>query len=743
MRLKTFGALALVRDGAIVEGTRLQRRQLALLAVLAAGGAGGAGGVAREELLSIFWPDKEPELARQSLSQALTSSRRALGEEVVLESAKALHLNAASLPSDVADFSRALQAGDRAAAVAVYAGPFLESVYLTNAPEFERWAERTRAEIRSAFVQALLALAAADAGKGRYASAVGHLRRAAAEEPLSVPVACALLRTLYEAGQPAAAVEWARVHAAIVMESLGTEPDGAVLRVMEDGRAGRIPASPLAITDSGAGAASAPPAAPPAAAAAESGPSLAVPPFAAISADPADRYLADGMTEAVIDALTPNSGIRVVPFRTVAALAVGGGEMREVGRRLGVQLVLEGTVQKALKRVRVSVTLIRVSDGASLWTAMFQRELDDVIALQADIARAIAEQLRLSVVASSRPSAGAVRTEAYERFRAGCHFREKRSPDGLVRAVKYFREAQAIEPEYADSHAGEAGALAVLGAFDAMPAHEVMPRAREAARRALALDANLSEPHAVLGAVAALYDWDWPAAIREFDLALAIDPHDQIARMWHANYVLAPLGRLDEALASMRRALRADQLSPIINTSTGMLLTFARRYDEAAAQLRTVLDLDPNFLLATYFLGRSETERGHHGAAIASLERAVALSGGNAVAIAALAHAHARAGDAAEARALLQRLDDLSAGAWVSSFQRAIVHAGLDDADAALDALERAATERSSFMAWLAVQPGLDDLRGHARYRALLRQVRIPDGAAPGNDAGEREGRLP
>jgi len=258
-----------------------------------------------------------------------------------------------------------------------------------------------------------------------------------------------------------------------------------------------------------------------------------------------------------------------------------------------------------------------------------------------------------------------------------------------------------------------------------VPAGPTLQRARESARHALAIDPGLSEPHAVLGAVAALHDWDWATAGREFQLAIAHNPQDQIARTWYANYFLAPLGRLDEALAANADALRLDRMSPIINASTGMLLTFARRYEEAVARFRAVLELEPQFLYARYFLGRAESELGHHAAAIEALERTAVLSDGNGVVIAALAHALARSGDLEEARALLARLEALRSSQFVSSFQFALAHAGLGDTEAALASLERAAEERSAFMVGLAVQPGLDALRAEPRCRALLARIGI------------------
>ena len=347
-----------------------------------------------------------------------------------------------------------------------------------------------------------------------------------------------------------------------------------------------------------------------------------------------------------------------------------------------------------------------------------------------EIAQAIAQTLQLSLFGVGVPPKLSVSTAAYERYLRGRYFRDKRSPDGLRQAIIHFREALALEPDYALAHAGEADTFSVLAAFGAIAPSEAMPRVRAAAQRALELDPALPEPHAALGCVAAMYEWDWVGAEREFKRALTINPQYQTGHMWYANYCLAPLGRLDEALAELRGAQRLDPLSLVINTSIGMVLYFARRYDEAVAQFRGVLDLDPLYLLPNYFLGRTEVQRGHFTTAIELLERTVAVSNGNPLALSALGYAHARAGDAAEARALLERLRSVAAEQYVSPFDPAFVQVGLGELEPAIGGFERAFTERAPAMTWIGVVPEFDGLRRDGRITALLSRMGLAPGGA-------------
>jgi TolB-like protein/Flp pilus assembly protein TadD len=712
LRLKTFGALALIADDGRADEAKIQRRQLAVLAALA---AAGAAGMTRDRLLGLFWPEREQDRARGLLNQALHVARRAIHDDVITEGQSALHLNADLLPSDVVDFTAALDRDDPDAAVAVYGGPFLDAVYLANAPEFERWTSARRESLSDAYVDARMRLAAAAASTRDHARAIAHLRLAAASAPLSATVSHALMLAHAHAGDVSAALNAGRVHAALVREELDADADPSIIALMEDLRANRIQPQPAehqeipepALPRTGEFLAA-------------TAPSIAVLPFANLSGGPGDDFFADGMTEEIINVLMRMRRLRVVARTTVFVFKGKCEDVRAIGRRLGVSTVLEGSVQRAGVRLRISARLIRVDDGSHLWLGTFDAEVGDVFAIQDEIAQSIAHALHLSLFGEGIAPRTSVGREAYELYLRGRYLQDKRSPSSLGRAVRAFRDALALEPDYALAHAGLADTFSMLVAYGAVAPRDAMPKLRESAMRAIALDPTLAEPHAALASLAAMYDWDWSAAEAEFKRTLAINPQYQRAHMWYANYCLAPLGRLDEALAELGRAHTLDLMSPVINTCTGMGLYFARRFDDAVSTLREVLELDPHFVLAHYFLGRTEIERGQFGAAIDSLERAVAMTEAHPVALSALAYAHARAGDAAEARALLQRIESLAATSYVSAYDLALVHAGLGDVEPAIVGFQKAFDERSPFMAWLAVQPGFDEIRRDPRIQEIL-----------------------
>ena len=717
LRLKTFGALAIVRDGEVAEDVRIQRRQLSLLVVLAADG----GGVTRDRLLGLFWPDRDNDRARHLLDQALYAARRALGADVVLEVQSTLQLNPSVLVSDLAEFRQAIERGDLDAAVAAYGGPFLDAVYLDGVPDFEQWVNARRASFAKEFVAARLKLAAAANAAGDHAAAVTHLRRAAESDPLSGQVVRALMTSLCYAGDQSGALVAYRVHATLVREELDVEPDAQMLALVEAIRAGTVvPPVSAPPTHSRTFPPVARPAdypqAPPADAPVDDGPSVAVLPFVSISTEAGDDYFSDGMTDAIINALSRLDGLRVSARTSVFAFKGKAVEIAELGRRLGVRTVVEGTIIRAGDRLRVAAKLIMVADGKHSWLGQFDRALGDVFAMHDEIAQAIAQTLKVSLLGKGTAPRPAVTTAAYECFLRGRHFREKRSPLSLRRALRYYREALSHAPEYALAHGAEADTFAVALAYGTVSPEHAIPRIRDAAARAIALDPTIAEPHAALGAVAAMCDRDWPGAEALFQRALALNPQYDARTCSYANYCLTPRGRFEDAITALNRARRVDPLSPVIRCSIGLTHFYARRFDEAARHFRDALDLDPHFLLASYFLGRVDSQRGHFVAAIEALERAVALSGGSPVARSALGYAHARAGDEGEALAILAPLEAPDGDEFVSPFEPAFIDLGLGHDDAAIAGFERAAEQKSPFAIWLGVQPEVDALRPNARF---------------------------
>jgi len=741
LRLKTFGALAVMRDGEPAGDIAIIKKHLCVLAILA---ADGASGVTRSRVKGLLWAGSEESKASGSLGEAIYRARLAFGDDVILEGQESMQLNAELLSSDVVDFRQALKRGDLEAAVASYTGPFLNAVYVANAPEWEQWTHARATAFAKDFADALLTLSARAVDAANFPAAVDLARRAAEAERHSARVACALMKALCYAGDNTAALDAYRVYATLVREDLEAEPDPTVLDLVKEIKADRVrpPAHIVVAPAAPAPAAPKPPKPAPAPAPkaanvepvrpsgeGDTRPSVAVLPFVPITPEPNDSYFSDGMTDAIINELLRLDGLRVCARTTVYQFKNYAGDVLEIGRRLNVRFLVAGTVITVGESVRVAANLISVEDGSHLWLGKYDRDLTDILAIQDEIALGVAQALKgtLTGTRGARlPSRRSVVTIAYERLLAGRHFRDKRNPTSLRKAITCYREAQRVEPKYALAYAAEADTWAAALAYGIVDPAMASALVRENAARALALDAALAGPHAALGAVAAMCDRDWAAAEREFKRALALDPHDQTAHLWYANYCLAPVGRLEEGLAELRRVRRSDPVSPVINCSIGMTLFFQGRLDEAVERFHSVLELDPGFPYANYFLGRAEVQRGHFAAAIQALERTVAQSEGAPVTRSALGYACARSGDEAEAVAILASLEHPAAGEYVSPFDTAFVQLGLGRDEEALAGFERAAESRTPMAIWFGVLPELAHLRANRRFAKLLPRIGLP-----------------
>jgi serine/threonine-protein kinase len=457
------------------------------------------------------------------------------------------------------------------------------------------------------------------------------------------------------------------------------------------------------------------------------GSSIAVLPFVNMSAEPDSEFFSDGIAEELINALSRLEGLHVVARASSFAFKGAQDDVREIGRRLGVTTVLEGSVRRAGNRVRVTAELVSAGDGYRLWSERFDRQLDDVFAIQDEIAAAIADVLQAKLLGAPKAYAQEpVKSgdpRAYEHYLRGRHLWNERTTSALERSVEEFQRALAIDPRHAPSYAGIADSYVILGVYSHRPQDEVMPQAKAAAEQALAIDASLAEAHTALACVRALYEWDWAAADALFRRAIAHNPQYATAHQWYAMNCLVPQGRFEEAQAELERALALDPLSLAVNTSVGLRFFYARELASAAGALRKTVELNPEFGAAHYFLGHALISMGRYGEAIAALERAVTLQEGSAETTAALATAHALAYHRPEAEALLAALDQRSREVYVSPALLAQVHLGLGDHAAALERLEDAAARRTADVVWLKIHPLYDPIRGHPQFRALLERT--------------------
>ncbi len=457
---------------------------------------------------------------------------------------------------------------------------------------------------------------------------------------------------------------------------------------------------------------------------------IAVLPFENRSANPEDEYFSDGLTDELIHALTKTEGLRVVARASAFQFKGKGGDLRGIGEKLGVTAVLEGSVRRSGDRLRVTAQLVNVSDGCYLWSETYQREMRDVFAIQDDIARSIVERLRVRLAggevrpAQPKPAVaerGGENLEVYHLYLKGRHHWQQRTRDGLAKSTEYFDEAIRRDPGYARAWTGLACAWAMLGAYGCMPSREAMPRAQQAAMRALELNPQAAEAETALAYVLAVYEWKWEEAGRHYRKALELNPHDGDALHWYGFDYLSPLGRVDEAFEFVRDALRVDPLCLIFNASLGVLHLIRRQYEPAIEQFHKTLALDPNFFKAYTGLGRAYLLMGQYAEAIECFRKGQALSGG--LPSGGLGQAYAMAGQRDRALQMVKRLIEARPQTYVQSVAIAMVYIGLGDRDRAFHWLEQACEERDPPIAYIKTYPAYDSVRSDPRFPALLRRL--------------------
>jgi len=460
-------------------------------------------------------------------------------------------------------------------------------------------------------------------------------------------------------------------------------------------------------------------------------PILAVLPFENLTGDAAQEYFSDGMTEEMIARLGRWSPQRLGVIARASAIRYKNSDkdIDQIGRELGADYVLTGSVRRAGHRVRISAELIQVKDRTHLWADSFEGERAKVLAIHSEVARHIARSLQIALPPAKRAAmAGASTThpDAHRAFLKGRYGLNKGTAEGVKNAIEHFEEATARDPRYAVAYAGLAVALDLADHFRVFPGKQAFPRAQAAASKALELNALLPEAHNALAFAQHSFDWDWAGAEPIYQRAIALNPNFATARHWHGFY-LGMLGRVEEALAEMRRAQELNPLSLVIRTHVGLMLYQGRRYDEAIEQLRQTLEMEPDFAAAHYFLAWAYEQKGRYEETIAHLQKALAVSPGSPDRIGALGHAHAVFKRRADAQKALTELHKLSERRFVSAYDFAIIYVGLKEADQAFKWLERACEERSfSMLMSLKAEPRLDPLRSDPRFQDLLRRVGLP-----------------
>jgi adenylate cyclase len=713
-RLSTFGGLRLEGGPSRSTGAATQPKCLALLAFLA---STGERSTSRDRVLACMWPETEPSKAAHRLAQVLYTLRHDLKAESLFRGPNDLRLNPQLISSDVQDFTEALERGDVQRAVALYRGPFLDGFYLTGASEFERWVEAEREGYGRKYRAALESLASSARVRGDSSQAVECWQRLAEADPLNSRITVSYMEALSAVGDHARALQVAQSHETLLREELDAEADAAVAAVAK-----RIRTNPVAIVPIETGAPAGPSVLPSVPRA-----SVAVLPFANLSPDQDNEYFSDGMTEELANALSQVPGLRVAARSS--AFACHGKQMdaREIGERLGVRTIIEGSVRKVGSRIRLTAQLVDAADGYQIWSQTYERTLDDVFLLQQQLARAIVGALPLPAVGSRaepsiRPPTGVL--EAYTLYLRGLYFTRKRTIDGFRTAIEYFEQAIEKDPQYALAYAGLAQCYALLG-FDewgGVTAATGMPEAKAAAERALELDPALAEAHCWRGVVAMLFDWDRAAAERGLLRAIELKPEHSLAHSWYA-LLLNVMGQHEAAIARVLIAERLDPENLTIQLSVGRVLCFARRLQEAYERLRATLEMDPSHTLTYVWLARVLLALNAPGEALAVAVQGVRVTGRSPILITWLGLAHAALGQREEAEAIVEQLAEQRESQYVPSSFTMFILAGLDERDEAFAWLSRVIHERSGYLAFSRTDPAWDLVRADSRFEPALREA--------------------
>jgi TolB-like protein/Tfp pilus assembly protein PilF len=453
--------------------------------------------------------------------------------------------------------------------------------------------------------------------------------------------------------------------------------------------------------------------------------SLVVLPLENLSRDPEQEFFAEGLTEALITTLAKIGELRVVS-RTSSMLYKGVRKpLREIARELEVDAIVEGTVLRAGARVRITAQLIDPLQETHLWAESYERDLRDVLALQAEVTHAIAREVHVKLTPQEQTRLAQVHTvnpKAYEAYLKGRYYWNIRSRQGLTNAIQHFQQAIIEDPAYAPAYAGLADAASIVGLWGLAPPKEGCGRGLEFARKALALDNSLPEAHASLAWSTAHYDYDFTAAEKEFERALEMNPRYTTAHLWFG-MVLGTMGRYEEAYTELQRALRLDPQWSNVHFGLAFVYWCGRRYDQAIERCHKALSLDPNSVQALVWLGLSLVARFMCEPANAALQRAVELSQRTPVAVGCLGEVCAATGNSDEAQNLLH---ELTAQQHVSAYFVSRIYAALGNKDEALKWLEVAYQEHSEWMLLLKVDPRFDDLRCAPRFQDLMCRMNYP-----------------
>lgn len=678
----------------------------------------------RDQIIEIFWSDAPQESATNSLNKIIYMVRRALEPELpsggqstfLLRQQDRILLRApGTLWIDVNEFeqhaNRAIRDNDSTAfedALNLYPGDLLvEDLY-------EDWAWQRREQLRLLHRDLLSGLARLHEHQGNYRESIERLMQLVNCDPVDEDAHRRLMKLYAASGQRRQAQRQFELCRETLRKEIEADPEEETLQLHQRIASGEVEAlvrtasavqqSPRVVSDA-----------------------LAVLPFTNGNADPELEYLCDGISESLITNLSQLPGLRIMARSTVFRYKGKEADPQTVAKDLAVRSVLSGRVSQWGETLTIGVELVDGDDGSLLWGERYRRQLTDIFSVQEDISREISGKLHVELTSADRErlrKRHTEDTEAYQLYLRGRYFWNKRTGEGLEKALEYFRQAIERDPTYALAYAGLSDCFNLLGLYSGVAPRESMPKAKAAARRALQIDGSLAEAHTSLAYAKLYYDWDWNGAERAFQKALHLNPNYATAHHWYHEFLTA-MGRFEEQRSEVLQARDLDPLSVIIDTEIGWGLYYARQNEEAIRELRKTLEIDPNFPVTHLILGLAYLQTGMSESAVTEIESSLALLGDKPfpLGLGLLGNAYAASGRGSDARQLLARLTDLSSQRYVSGYHHALIHTGLGENDQAFDQLRRACEERYDRLIYLKVEPLFDLLRPDPRFEQLLHFV--------------------
>ncbi len=453
---------------------------------------------------------------------------------------------------------------------------------------------------------------------------------------------------------------------------------------------------------------------------------LAVRPFKNMSGDPGQDFIADGLTEEMITRLGQLHSDEMGVIRLSPAYASSG--LDRIGKDVRANYVLEGSVRVSGKRVAITAQLIKVSDQTQVWGESYERDLQDVIIIQDEVASAIAGGV-LNKLPHAQPLIRQVNREAYLAYLEGRYFWNKRTEEGFAKAITLFQRSIEIDPTYAPPYAGLADCYELLGSapYSTLAPKEAFPKAEAAARKALELDSTLAEAHVPLGYSELVYEWNLPEARKEFEKALQLRPGYATAHQFYGYYLTA-MGKPDEAIAERNKALDLDAISPLLHSALGEAYYHARRFDVTIDQNKQALELDPSYAIALVNIGRAYEQMGMHQEARAAFQKILTAAPDNPAILSLMGHEYAVSGDKVNANRSLAKLKEVATRKYVPAVYFAVIYTGLNEKDEAFRWLDKAYEERCEYLVYLGSEPLADPLRGDPRFARLLSRIGLNSG---------------